>query len=57
MSKSGTDPGFFLGGGGPLRNDITPINHIVKCFEEYQSVRKSSQKGEGGGGCTPAPSP
>ena len=43
---SGADPGFFIGGGAPLRNDVTDI--------VYTKKKASSQ---GWGGAPPAPSP
>ena len=51
---SGADPGFFLGGGAPLRNDVT--DGEVKHFKSeyiYTKTKASSQ----GGVRTPAPSP
>ena len=32
--KSGADPGFFLGGGAPLRNDVTD-GEVKKIKSEY----------------------
>ena len=48
-ANPGEDPGFFLGGGAPLRNDVTDGG--VKDFKsEYVYTKKkgSSQEGEGG---------
>ena len=50
-TKSGVDPGFFLGGGAPLRNDVADRcgKHILKA-----NTKKASYQG----GCAPpAPSP
>ena len=45
---TGADPGFFLGGGVPLRNGVTDF------YSEYEEEGRSSQ----GVGCAPpAPSP
>ena len=35
VCKTGADPGFFLGGGAPLRNDVTNTNK-PHFFAEYQ---------------------
>ena len=37
LALTGTDPGFFLGGGALVFcSTSTPINHIVFFFAEYQ---------------------
>ena len=53
-SYAGAGPGFFLGGGAPLRNEVT--DGEVKHFKsEYVSMKK---KASAQGGCAPhAPSP
>ena len=56
-AQSAADPGFFLGGGAPLRNGVTNTNkpHFLA---EYQLYKKTVGHLRGGGGCTPpAPSP
>ena len=53
--NTGADPGFFLGGGAPLRNDITDgeVKKKIKIKYVYTKKKASSQ-----GGCAPpAPSP
>ena len=53
-SIPGADPGFFLGGGAPLRNAVTD----VFCFAEYQFIRKPQVISGGmGGGFTPCTLP
>ena len=52
--RSGADPGFFLGGGAPLRNDVTDDEvkkkNQIRIHEEESFIS--------GGGCAPpAPSP
>ena len=53
--KTGADPGFFLGGGAPLRNDITDGEVKKKKSNTYTRRRKLHLRG--GGGAPPAPSP
>ena len=54
---SGADPGFFLGGGAPLRNDATD-GEVKKIKSEYIYTKKKASFFLGGGGCAPpAPSP
>ena len=40
VCKTGADPGLFLGGGAPLRNDVTNTNE-PHFFEEYQLYKKA----------------
>ena len=47
---SGADPGFFLGGGAPLRNDITDGEVKKKIKYVYTKKKAPSQ---GGGGAHP----
>ena len=44
-SFSGADPGFFLGGGAPLRNDITDGEVKKKIKYVYTKKKASSQGG------------
>ena len=56
---SGTDPGFFLGGGALVFcSTSTPINHIVVFFCRILVVLENRRSSHGGGGwAPPAPSP
>ena len=52
----GADPGFFLGGGAPLRNDVT--DGEVKRYKSKYVYMKKKASSQGGGGCAPpAPPP
>ena len=45
----GADPGFFLGGGAPVRNDVTDGEVKKKIKSEYvDTKKKASSQGEGG---------
>ena len=44
-NQSGADPGFFLGGGAPLRNDITDGEVKKKIKYVYTKKKASSQEG------------
>ena len=44
----GADPGFFLGGGAPLRNDITDGEVKKKKFKYVYTKKKASSRGGGG---------
>ena len=56
MSTSGADPGFFLGGGGPLRNAVTD-GEVKKKLKANTYLRRSKLHLRGGGrGAPPAPS-
>ena len=56
QNYGGADPRFFLGGGAPLRNDVT--DREVKNFKSgYLYTKKKASSREGGGGTPPAPSP
>ena len=52
IRASGADPGFSLGGGAPLRNDVTAGEVKKKFKSEYVYTKKkaSSQGGGWGGG-------
>ena len=59
VHDSGTDPGFFLGGGALVScSTSTPINHIVFFVVQNTSCIRKPQVISGEGGCAPpAPSP
>ena len=48
---TGVDPGFLLGGGAPLRNDVT--DRCGKQILKEDTKRKALSRGGGGGVCTP----
>ena len=48
---SGADPGFFLGGGAPLRNDV--IDSEVKIIKVNTYKRRRKLHLRGGGGAHP----
>ena len=52
---AGADPGFFLGGGAPLRNDIT--DGEVKKKKNQIRIHEEESFISGGGCAPPAPSP
>ena len=52
---TGPDPAFFLGGGSPLRNDVT--DGWGKQILKANTKKKDSSRGGGGGCPPPAPSP
>ena len=45
MLPSGADPGFFLGGGAPLRNDITDGEVKKKKIKYVYTKKKASSQG------------
>ena len=61
IQTAGTDPGFFLGGGTPLRNGVTNTNkpHMHFFSLNISCIKKPPVISGGWGvGCTPpAPSP
>ena len=54
---SGADPGFFLGGGAPQRNDVTDVEVKKKIKSEYVYTKKKASSQRGGGCTPPAASP
>ena len=51
--SAGADPGFFLGGGAPLRNDVTD-GEVKKFKSEYLYMKKkASSQGGVRTPCTP----
>ena len=52
--NSRANPGFFLGGGAPLRNDVSDrwVKQILKA-----NTKKASSQGGGGGGVHPCTLP
>ena len=57
-NNTGTDPGFFLGGGALVScSTLTPINYIVFFLAEYQLYEKTAGHLRGGGGGTPGTLP
>ena len=52
---TGADPGFFLGGGAPLRNGVTNTNKT--CFFCRLPVVLESGRASQGGVCTPCTLP
>ena len=52
LSTAGADPGFFLGGGAPLRNGVTNTDKSHIFFQNSSCVRKplviSGRRGGGG---------
>ena len=52
---AGADPGFFLGGGAPLRNDVTD-GEVKKFKSEYVYTKKKASS-QGGGVRTPCTLP
>ena len=50
------DPGFFLGGSAPLRNDVTD-GEVKKCKREYVNTKTKTSSQGGGGGRTPCTLP
>ena len=47
-TSTGADPGFFLGGGAPLRNDVT--DGEVKKFQKLIRIYEEESFISGGGG-------
>ena len=50
--RTGADQGFFLGGGVPLRNDVTD-GEVKKLKSEYLYTKKKASSQGGGGGAHP----
>ena len=51
---SGADPGFFLGGGAPLRNDITD-GEVKKKIKYVYTKKKAPSQGGGAHPLHPPP--
>ena len=56
---TGVDPGYFLGGGAPLRNGVTDFNTNIFFLQNTSCIRKLQvfSWGGGGGGRHPQPLP
>ena len=54
---SGADPGFFIGGGAPLRNDVIDGEVKILKASTYIRRRKLRLSGWGGGVRTPCTLP
>ena len=50
---TGADPGFFLGGGAPLRNGVTDVIMGGGGGRQIPVVLESRRSSQGGGGAHP----
>ena len=55
IPRAGADPGFFLGGGAPLRNDITDGEVKKKKIKYVYTKKKASSQGGGAHPLHPPP--